>query len=69
MAPLHQLEIKNVFFHGDSKEIYMEQRPGFVAQKEPIFVCRLRRPLYGLKQSPHAWFGMFGHCTNFCIQT
>ena len=37
----------------------MEQPPGFVAQGESGLVCRLRRSLYGLKQSPQAWFGRF----------
>ena len=37
----------------------MEQSPGFVAQGECGLVCRLRRSLYGLKQSPLAWFGRF----------
>ena len=37
----------------------MEQPPGFVAQGEPGLVCRLRRSLYGLKQSPRTWFGRF----------
>ena len=37
----------------------MEQPPGFVAQKESGLVCRLRRSLYGLKQSPRAWFSHF----------
>ncbi|XP_070031131.1 uncharacterized mitochondrial protein AtMg00810-like [Nicotiana tomentosiformis] len=37
----------------------MEQPPGFVAQGESGLVCRLRRSLYGLKQSPRAWFGRF----------
>ena len=58
--PLYQLEIKNVFFHGDlAEEVYMEQSPGFVAQGESGLVCRLRRSLYGLKQSPRTWFGRF----------
>ena len=37
----------------------MEQPPGFVAQGESRLVCRLSRSLYGLKQSPRAWFGRF----------
>ena len=51
--PLFQLDIKNVFLHGDlAKEVYMEQSSSFVAQGESDLVCKLRRPLYGLKQSP-----------------
>ena len=58
--PLYQLDIKNVFLHGDlAKEVYMEQPPGFVARGEFGLVCRLRRSLYDLKQSPRAWFGCF----------
>ena len=37
----------------------MEQPPGFVAQGESGLVCRLRRSLYGLKQSPRAWLAIF----------
>jgi len=40
--PLHQLDIKNAFLHGDlEKDIYMEQPPGFVAQGEYDLVCKL----------------------------
>ena len=57
---LHQLDIKNVFLHGDlQEEVYMEQPPRFVAQGEIGKVYRLRKSLHGLKQSPRAWFGKF----------
>ena len=58
--PLFQLDIKNVFLHGDpAEEVYMEQPPSFVGQGESGLVCKLRRSLYGLKQSPRAWFSRF----------
>ena len=57
---LHQLDIKNVFPHGDlQEEVYIEQPPGFVAQAEIRKICRLRKSLYGLKQSPRTWFSKF----------
>ena len=57
---MYQLEIKNAFLHGNlAEEVYLEQHPGFVAQGEFGLVCRLRRSLYGLKQSPRAWFDCF----------
>ena len=39
------------------KEVYLEQPPGFVAQGEYGRVRRLRKTLYGLKQSPRDWSG------------
>ena len=36
-----EMEIKNVFFHGDlAEEVYMEQPPGFVTHGESNLVCR-----------------------------
>ena len=58
--PLYQLYIKNAFLHWDlAEEVYMEQPLSFVAQGESGLVCRLRRSLYDLKQSPRVWFNRF----------
>lgn len=58
--PLHQFDVKNAFLHGDlTKTIYMEIPPGFEGEFKEGEVCRLKRSLYGLKQSPRAWFGRF----------
>ena len=57
---LHQLDIKNAFFHEDlQEEVYMEQPLRFVAQGESGRVCCLCKSLYDLIQSPRAWFGKF----------
>lgn len=55
-----QLDIVNVFIHGDlNEEVYMEQPPEFVAQVEYDKVCHLRRSLFGMKQSGHDLFDKF----------
>jgi hypothetical protein len=51
---LHQMDVKNVFLHGDLQEVYMEQPPCYVDQIHPNLVCRLKKALYGLKQAPRA---------------
>jgi thioredoxin reductase len=47
---LHQLNVKNVFLHGDlMKELYMEISPGFGMTQTVGKVCRLKKSLYELK--------------------
>ncbi|GKC94009.1 ribonuclease H-like domain-containing protein [Tanacetum coccineum] len=58
--PIHQLDVKNAFLHGDlSETFYMHQPPGFWDSTHPDYVCLLQRSLHGLKQAPKAWFQRF----------
>jgi Reverse transcriptase (RNA-dependent DNA polymerase) len=57
---LYQLNVKNVFLHGDLlEEMYIEISPGFDTNQTTSKVCRLKKSIYGLKQSPRAWFDRF----------
>jgi hypothetical protein len=57
--PLHQMDVKNVFLHGDLKEnIYMSPSLGLCSSLSSA-VCKLKWSLYGLKQGPRAWFEKF----------
>ena len=52
--------MKNAFLHGDlEEEIYMNTLPRFGDKAWKNKVCKLKKSLYRLKQSPRAWFGRF----------
>lgn len=57
---LYQLDVNNAFPHGDfQEEVFMQQPPGYVAEGETGKVCLLKKSIYGMKQSPRAWFDKF----------
>jgi len=68
--PIHQLDVKNTFLHGNPSEtMYCQQPSGFENPAHPDFVCLLKKSLYGLKHAPCAWYsrifssGSSQHCS------
>jgi hypothetical protein len=57
---LHQLDVKITFLNGELKEdIYMIQPEGFEQDEHEENVYKLKRSLYGLKQSSRQWYLKF----------
>ena len=53
---IHQMDVVTPFLNGDLKEeIYMRLPPGYVKPGKEKLVCKLKKSLYGLKQSPRCW--------------
>ena len=57
---VEQMDVKTTFLHGDlEEEIYMSQPEHFVEKGKGNFVYKLKKSLYGLKQSPRMWYQKF----------
>ena len=53
---LHQLDVTTAFLNGELKEeIYMKQLEQFEVEGKEHLVCKLKRNIYGLKQSSRCW--------------
>jgi hypothetical protein len=57
---VEQMDVKIAFLHGDlEEEIYMKRLEGFVVNGKKELVCKLKKSLHGLKQSPRMWYQNF----------
>jgi hypothetical protein len=53
---VHHMDVKSAFLNGDlAEEVYVHQPAGFIDEKSPGKVLKLRKALYGLRQAPRAW--------------
>nr|CAD1818055.1 unnamed protein product [Ananas comosus var. bracteatus] len=53
------VDFNDVFSPVLEEEIYMQQPEGFVVEGKEDHICRLKKSLYGLKQSPRQWYKRF----------
>ena len=52
----HQMDVACAFLSGElEEEIYMKQPERFEVKGKEHLACKLRRSIYGLKQSPRCW--------------
>ena len=57
---VEQMDMNTKFLHGYlEEEIYMNQPEGFMVKGKKELVCRLKKSLCGLKQSPRMWYQKF----------
>ena len=50
------MDVTSAFLNGDlEEEVYMKQPQGVIQKGQEHLVCKLKRSIYGLKQSPRCW--------------
>lgn len=60
---LEQLDVKTAFLHGEIEEdIYMDQPQGYEVAGKEDKLCKLVKPMYGLKHAPRQWNKCFDQC-------
>lgn len=53
---LRHFDIKTAYLYGDlDQELFMRQPPGYEVKGKEHWVCRLKKSIYGLKQSARCW--------------
>jgi Reverse transcriptase (RNA-dependent DNA polymerase) len=64
---LYQLNVRNVFLQRMlDEEIYMTLPSGYKKECDAIVICKLNKSIYGLKQSPRAWYGKLSSYLTYC---
>eukprot|EP00253_Pinus_taeda_P018366 PITA_18366 len=54
------MDVKTTFLHEDlEEEIHMKQLEGFAAKGKKELVCKIKKSMYGLKESPRMWYQKF----------
>ncbi|GJX84895.1 putative reverse transcriptase domain-containing protein [Tanacetum coccineum] len=54
---VYQMDVKSAFLYGTiEEEVYVHQPPGFVNPAHPNKVYKVIKALYGLHQTPRAWY-------------
>ena len=66
---LNQMDMRTAFLNGDLYEhVYLTQPVGFEMNGKEYIVCKLKKSIYGLKQSSRKWylkFDMIGIINDF----
>lgn len=60
---IEQMDVETAFLNGKLKsEIYVKEPIGYETGKDKV--CKLKKALYGLRESPRVWYETFDCCVN-----